>query len=464
VKPSTSAGQLVRPAGGLGRSAAGGRRGAHRSASARARGGVAGVAVTQNAALTAFKRIAPRSARTTPVHPAAKRSSNPLAKLGGQIPLPIPVPDWSKPIIIALLLLAAWFGVRSRLAGVRARRLERQRAMLLRDVGAMQAALVPEVPALLGGLAVSVAYRPAEGPAAGGDFYDLFAPEPGKVAMMLGDVAGHGHSALTHAALTRYTLRAYLQAGLEPRAALALAGRVLADPLGERYATVAVGVFDTAAGTLTYSLAGHPPPIVNGVQAREPVTRCSSPPVGWGAPTGRRQTTISLPAGAAACFFSDGLIEARSGGELLGRERLREIVAGLGSEPGASDLLERVRAAAEGAPDDMVACVLSPEPTAAGGCTHVEELEADSQALCKDEVRRFLEECLVPASKAATVVEQARAIADSHGSAVLRVELPAGSTTATATAAAPGSATRHAESPRDAGDASEPLFEALLAG
>jgi len=427
---------------------------------------VAAVAITHGAALASSQQVASHSARTgtAPAHLAAKKSSNPLAKLGGQIPLPIPVPDWSKPIIIALLLLAAWFGVRSRLAAVRARRLERQRTLLLRDVGAMQAALVPEVPALLGGLAVSVAYRPAEGPAAGGDFYDLFAPEPGKVAMMLGDVAGHGHSALTHAALTRYTLRAYLQAGLEPRAALALAGRVVADPLGERYATVAVGVFDAAAGTLTYSLAGHPPPIVNDPQAREPVTRCSSPPVGWGAPTGRRQTTISLPAGAAACFFSDGLIEARSAGELLGRERLREIVAGLGSEPQASDLLERVRAASEGAPDDMVACVLSPEATAAGGCIHVEELEADPKALCKDEVRRFLEECLLPASEAATVIEQARAIADSYGSAVLRVELPAASATATATAMAPGSGTRHAESPRAAGDASEPLLEALLAG
>ena len=112
----------------------------------------------------------------------------------------------------------------------------------------------------------------------------------------------------------------------------------------------------------------------------------------------------------------------------------------------------------------MVACVLSPEPTATGGSVHVEELEADSKALCKDEVRRFLEECLLPASEAATVIEQARAIADSYGSAVLHVELPAGSTIATATVTAPGARTRHSESHRDAGEQSEPLLEALLAG
>jgi hypothetical protein len=387
-------------------------------------------------------------------------SSNPLEKIGRHIPLPIPVPDWSKPIIIALLLLAVWFGIRSRLAALRARRLERQRAALLCDVGAMQAALVPAVPARLGGLAVSVAYRPAEGPAAGGDFYDLFVPEPGKVAMMLGDVAGHGHEALTHAALTRYTLRAYLQAGLEPRAALALAGRVLADPLGERFATVAVGVYDTPSSKLTFALAGHPPPILSGFQAHEPVTVCSSPPIGWGVPTGHRQTTVSLPAGAAACFFSDGLIEARCERELLGRERLREILADLGSRPEAADLLEQVRAAAEGAPDDMVACVLSPE-MASDGCVHVEELEADAQALVRTDVRRFLEECRVPAPEIVRNIKLASTIADSAGSALLRIEL--GPTSATVTATAPGSGTPRAKSPRRAQSTGEPLLEALVA-
>jgi hypothetical protein len=363
--------------------------------------------------------------------------------------LPIPVPDWSKPIIIVLLLLAAWFGARSRLAARRARRLEGQRAGLLRDMGVMQAALVPEIPASLGGLAVSVAYRPAEGPAAGGDFYDLFAPEPGKVAIILGDVAGHGHQTLEQAALTRYTLRAYIQAGLEPRAALALTGRVLADPAGEHYATVAVGVYRAREGTLTYALAGHPPPILHGMGAREHVVICSSPPVGWAMPTGRRQSTLSLPAGAAVCFFSDGLIEARCDEGLLGHERLSEILAALGPRPSAPELLARVRAAAASTPDDMAACVIAPETAAASGGrhVHVEELEVDIRELSAIHVRRFLAAYQTPATEIAQIIEHASDIAAAVGTALLRIELgPAG---ASVTATDPGSRSASAgKSPR----------------
>jgi stage II sporulation SpoE-like protein len=381
----------------------------------------------------------PHVARST-----GRGTGNPLDAIGRHIPLPLPlpVPDWSKPIILALLLLALWFGVRSRLASRRARRLEGQRATLLRDVGAMQAALVPEVPARLGGLAVSAAYRPAEGPAAGGDLYDLFVPAPGKVAIILGDVAGHGHQALTQAALTRYTLRAYIQAGLQPRAALALAGDTLADPGGERFATVAVGVYDTRSATLTYALAGHPPPILRGCQAPEHLTICSSPPLGWGVPTGRRQTTISLPAGAEACFFSDGLIEARCAGpgqgRLLGRERLSEIFAALGPQPSAADLLAAVRAAAQATPDDMAACILGPQTQAGGAEIHVEELEADERALAAARVRCFLEACCLSAPEIARTIDLAHAIVAAYDTVVLRIERRHTGVTATVSPPASG--------------------------
>jgi Stage II sporulation protein E (SpoIIE) len=413
------------------------------AAAGRTRGGAFEVALP-TATVGAASEGPAAAATPTATRPAAARardvthqSNNLPDRIGRQIPLPLPVPDSIKPVIVALFMLAIWLAIRASLAGARARRLERQGAALLRDMGAMQAALVPEVPRELGGLAVSVAYRPAEGPAAGGDFYDLVMPRPGIVAVMLGDVSGHGHEALTHAALTRYTLRAYLQAGLEPRTALALAGRVLKDPTGERYSTVALAVYDASEGTLTYALAGHPPPMLLGPDAPEPITACSSPPVGWGLPTGRRQTTISLPQGAEVCFFSDGLIEARREGQLLGREHLREILAGLGPQPVAEELLEEVRAATQGTPDDMVACVLSPKESPAREHVHIEELEVDASALARVGVRRFLRECKVAPAAMARALRLATETASTAGSAVIRVTF--GAERRTVTVSAPGS-------------------------
>ncbi len=357
---------------------------------------------------------------------ATAAASNPLDALGRQIPFPVPVPDWSKPIILLLALVALGLGIRSRLASLRARRLERQRAALLRDVGVMQATLVPVIPERLGDLAVSVAYRPADGPAAGGDFYDLFVLESGKVAVILGDVAGHGHSALTQAALTRYTLRAYIQAGLEPRSAIALAGSVLADAAAAHYATVLVGLYDASSATFTYASAGHPPPIAVGCEAPEPLTLCCSPPVGWDVPTGRRQTTISLPVGARVCLFSDGLLEARAQEGLIGHERLGEIIAELGPRAGAAGLLDRVRAEAEATPDDMVACIIAPQAGVARPPVHVEEIEVDADALERDETRQFLAACHLPVTKVARAIAVGREIVGESGTALLRIERSTG--------------------------------------
>jgi hypothetical protein len=398
-------------------------------------------------------------ARTHGAQPAHSKtsSSNPLESIGRHIPFPVPVPDWSKPIILVLLLLAILFAVRSCLATLRARRLEGQRETMLSDLDDMQAALVPAIPEQLGGLAVSVAYRPADGPAAGGDFYDLFELKPGRVAIVLGDVVGHGRPALTQAALTRYTLRAYLQAGLEPRAALALAGSVLATPGEKRFATVIVAIHDGASGRLTYACAGHPPPIAIGFDAPEPITVCCSAPICCDLPTGRRQTTVTLPEGARLCFFSDGLPEARTGDDLLGRERLVEITRELGPSIGAPALLERIRSEASATPDDMVACIVSAVaiPDAAGeapasrtAAAQVEELEVDKHELAEPRVRYFLAACGFDSATVTSLLAQAGEIAGRDGTALLRIERPrSGEPTATVSAgrAVPDAASLSAE-------------------
>jgi serine phosphatase RsbU (regulator of sigma subunit) len=344
-----------------------------------------------------------------------------LDTIGRQLPLPLPVPDWSKPIIAVLLLVAAILAVRLRRAAMHARRLEREDEVLLEDVEAMQMALVPEVPGGLEGLTVSAAFHPAEGPAAGGDFYDVFAPSAGKAAIMLGDSCGHGREALAHAALTRYTLRAYLQAGLRPRAALQLAGKVLADPERDRYATAVVALYESQSGTLTYATAGHPAPIICGPGVPRVPRTMASPPIGWDTLTGRAQTRLSLSAGTVACFFSDGLTDARRDGELLGHDRLVNTLRSLGPRPVAAQLLDRLRAQADGTPDDMAACIIVPEVTVDAVFTHIQELELDARGAEDVAVLSFLEECSLAAVEITKALERAREIASRCGTALLTV-------------------------------------------
>jgi hypothetical protein len=327
---------------------------------------------------------------------------------------------------MAALLLAAiasWTVVT-----LRARRLRKQRGQLLQEVGLLQAALLPEVPERIGPVAASVAYRPADGPGAGGDFYDVFQLEDGKVGVVLGDVAGHGRDALARTALLRYTLRAYLETGLEPRIAMRLAGETLEHDLGAGFATAAVALYDPQDATLTFSCAGHPPPILLGAPAHDPVTAVSAPPIGVGERTGVRQTTVTLPAGSVACFFTDGLAEARVDGELFGRERLAELIAELNGDITATALLERIREEVHHMPDDMAACVLHPlpghAPEASGPAERVEELELREGG--ERDLRRFLAACGIPPVEIGDLIRRAGARAEYFDRAIVRVTIVAG--------------------------------------
>ena len=258
----------------------------------------------------------------------------------------------------------------------------------------MQAALVPDIPEQLGALGLSVAYRPADGPAAGGDFYDAFALDGGRVAVIVGDVSGHGRTALARAAHMHYTLRAYVETGLDPRASLKLAGRVLGTEGDGLFTTVAIAIYDPASATLTYATAGHPAPVVLGDDAGEPVFGAASPALGWGLPTGLRQTTLPFGAGDPRVLLQRRrhrgraprtACSAASGWARCSRRPVRA------SEP--PELLERVRAEATAVNDDMAACVIEAREGARGSSDRIEELEANADALAAGQGERFLHAC-----------------------------------------------------------------------
>ena len=331
------------------------------------------------------------------------------------------VPDSFKFVLAGLAALTLLLALGYLLSALRNRRLERQRGELLKEVGLLQTALLPPVPDRIGALRTSVAYRPADGPGAGGDFYDVLPLAGGRVGFILGDVSGHGRGALARTAFMRYTLRAYLEAGLEPRVALQVAGRVIDENLGGDFATVLLAVHDPETGSLTYASAGHPAPIVVGPQPHEPVTAGSSPPIGVGVKTGLRQTTVPLVPGAVAALFTDGLMEARVDGGMLGRERLEELLAELGTGATAAGLIGSVREEARVLSDDIAAVVIQPTTAATAGLFRTEQLELSTRELDGPVAANFLESCGFSQVEIEAAIYDARALAERFGGVILHV-------------------------------------------
>ena len=298
-------------------------------------------------------------------------------------------------------------------------RLRRQRESLLQEVGVLQAALLPTVPP---GLPVSVAYRPAEGPLAGGDFYDAFALPDGRTGLVLGDISGHGRDALARTTFVRYTLRAYVEMGLQPREVLKVGSTALAGHLDGGFATVTVAIYDPRSGRFTYAGAGHPPPLVAGCDAPfEPVIACASPPLGIGEPTGFRQTTFTLTAGARACLYTDGVTEARADGGLFGIARFGRALAELPPGADAEMLLDSVAAMADEINDDMAVCLITAPAHAPATGPRIEELEVDDQHEVGDSLERFLRACGVPMADVPGVLREAGEVARREGSVTVRV-------------------------------------------
>jgi serine phosphatase RsbU (regulator of sigma subunit) len=356
-----------------------------------------------------------------------------ITKIVGVVPAPVRI------LIGALIALALALGLRSLLASIGTRRLVRQRGELLEDVGLLQAALLPEPPARLGPVGTSVAYRPADGPGAGGDFYDAFALADGRLAVIVGDVSGHGREALPHTALVRFTVRAYLEAGVAPADALRTAGAVLERQLAGSFATVIAAIYHPRERTLTYASAGHPPPVVLGAPAPDgsftplaTVTACSAPPIGAGMRTGTRETVVSVPGAARLCFHTDGVTEARIGAELFGAARLARTLAALEPSAGAVALLDSVAAQSDARPDDMAACLLHVHAGAGAGAPAIsrERVELEEGSLARGRVERFLHDSGFEPARAAAIVDAARAELTRASSVTLELRFEGGAPTA----------------------------------
>jgi serine/threonine-protein kinase RsbW len=145
----------------------------------------------------------------------------------------------------------------------------------------------------------------------GGDWYDAFELERGRIGICVGDVVARGLEAATTMGQLRSALRALAAAELGPAGVLqrldAFAEQV---PRG-RMATVAYAELDLDSGRLRYACAGHPPPLLV-----DPEGNAKLLDEGRSAPLGaaggeRPEAEVVLAAGARLIFYTDGLIDRR---------------------------------------------------------------------------------------------------------------------------------------------------------
>ncbi|GLF93202.1 SpoIIE family protein phosphatase [Streptomyces yaizuensis] len=188
--------------------------------------------------------------------------------------------------------------------------------------------------------AVEVAYRylPAQA-GVGGDWFDVI-PLPGaRVALVVGDVVGHGlHAAATMGRL-RTAVHNFSALDLPPDDILGHLDELVGRMDQERTAgddgpdvtgaTCLYAIYDPVGGECVLARAGHPPPVVVHPDGRVEFPDVPvSPPLGTGSGLPIETAVIPLPEGSRLVLYTDGLIESRGQDIDTGLARLRDAVSG----------------------------------------------------------------------------------------------------------------------------------------
>ena len=229
----------------------------------------------------------------------------------------------------------------------------------------LQASLLPPHLPEIFGLEVAARYRPAEdGVEVVGDFYDLFDVGDDGWGVVIGDVCGKGPEAAALTAVARYTVRAAAMRERHPSRVLRLLNEaVLHHDAGERFCTAAYARVVPAGERVSLSLAcgGHPLPLL--LRADGSVEAAGRPGtlLGLLEEPDLVDVKVVLEPGDALVFFTDGAIEAKRRGVVLGEERLQAVVqscAGLRAEEIAGRVEDAILAFQDGTPQDDLALVV----------------------------------------------------------------------------------------------------------
>ncbi|MFF0850658.1 PP2C family protein-serine/threonine phosphatase [Streptomyces sp. NPDC003280] len=204
---------------------------------------------------------------------------------------------------------------------------------------------------------VAVRYLPAIGSLnVCGDWYDVVDIPPDRLALAVGDVIGHGLEAAAVMGMLRSALSAAIRALERPAQALEVLGLYARSIEGALGTTAVKAIVDRRSQLITYSCAGHPPPVLAHPDGRtELLDLATDPPLGarpMHVP--RPQASIPYTPGDTLVLYTDGLIERRKEDIDVGIDRLREALVecgSLGAERLADTLLNSLGVAGGGQDD-----------------------------------------------------------------------------------------------------------------
>jgi serine phosphatase RsbU (regulator of sigma subunit) len=231
----------------------------------------------------------------------------------------------------------------------------------------MQRSLLPRTEPDVPGLEFGAVYESSARVDVGGDVYDFLRLGDGSLAVVLGDVAGHGIEAAADMAMAKFVFRSLAREHPEPGEFLAFANEVVTRDIAVgKFITLAYVRVDLSRGEVACSSAGHPPPRLLGADGV--VRELAAQGFPLGIERGERYPEMREPyeKGSILVLYTDGVIEERRGSELFGVERLDAVLAAnveLPAKALARAILDECRAFGGGSLTDDCAIVVVKRPT-----------------------------------------------------------------------------------------------------
>ena len=226
----------------------------------------------------------------------------------------------------------------------------------------MQRSLLPREVPDLARFEIGDVYESAARVDVGGDVYDYLVLPDGRLAVVLGDVTGHGIEATADMAMAKFVFRSLARVHVDPGAFLASANEVVASDIAPgKFITMVELVLDADAGTVTCASAGHPAPRLVLPDGSVEVIAARGLALGIDAAQTYEPVSLAYPAGASVVLYTDGVVEARRDGEQFGSERLDALLSerhGLPAQELAAAALAACRDWTDGELTDDVALVV----------------------------------------------------------------------------------------------------------